>query len=201
MDDPTSTPMTAARAALLDLLRRRAYRRGSFVLASGKTSDFFIDCKQATMCAEGLALVSNALYEAARRGVGLAEAGVDLLDAVRGVAGVALGGCPLATALAFAANARGERLDLFYVRKEPKDHGTMRRVEGPEPSGDRAVLLVEDVVTTGGSSVAALAALREAGLRPVGVLALVDRLEGGRTAIEATGVPFVALFDRSHFVG
>jgi orotate phosphoribosyltransferase len=117
--------VSESHARLLDALRRDAWRRGRFRLASGRESDFFIDCKQVILTAEGHRLVGEALYDAIR--------GAGVLQAVAGVAGVALGGCSLASAVSLTSALRdGDAgLDALYVRKEPKDHGTARRVERP----------------------------------------------------------------------
>ncbi len=182
--------MTSDEARLLELLRTHAHKRGTFTLASGKTSDFFIDCKRVLLRAEGHLLAGRAL---------LARLGP--LD-VRGVAGVELGGCPLASAVSFASAAANSAvpLDALYVRKAVKDHGSRQLVEGADalPAGARVALL-EDVVTTGGSSLRALEVLREAGFVVAAVVAIVDRLEGGGAAFAASGVPFTALFTRADF--
>ena len=185
--------MSEAQARLLDALRRDAWRRGRFRLASGRESDFFIDCKQVILTAEGHRLVGEALYDAIR--------GAGVLEAVTGVAGVALGGCSLASAVSLTSALRdGDAgLDALYVRKEPKDHGTARRVEGRLRRG-AAVVLVEDVLTTGGSSLAAVLALRAEGFTVDRVFALVDRAEGGVEALAAQGVTAHALFHRRDFV-
>ncbi len=179
-----------ARARLLELLRERAFERRRVVLASGRESDFFIDCKQAVLTAEGHVLVGEAMLDA-----------LPVLGPCVAVAGVELGGCPLASAVAMTSFARGAPLDAIYVRKDAKDHGSRRLLEGSSrlPSGAR-VALVEDVVTTGGSTLAATAKLRAAGFVVAGVVALVDRLEGGREAIEADGLRLVALFTRADFI-
>jgi orotate phosphoribosyltransferase len=178
----------AARERLLELLRTRAYQKKRVVLASGKESDFFIDCKQAVLGAEGHALV-----------------GETMLDALAGmacvaVAGVELGGCPLASAVALTSFQRGAPLDALYVRKDAKEHGSRREIEGNDrlAAGARVALL-EDVVTTGGSTLKAAAKLRAAGYEVAGVIALVDRLEGGREAIEGAGLELRTLFTRTDF--
>jgi orotate phosphoribosyltransferase len=182
-----------ARAGLLELLRARAFERKRVVLASGRESDFFIDCKQAVLTAEGHAFAGEALLDA------LDPAGA--LGACVAVAGVELGGCPLASAVALTSYRRGAPLDAVYVRKDAKDHGSRRLLEGDSrlPAGARIALL-EDVVTTGGSTLKAAAKLRDAGYEVAGVVALVDRLEGGRAAIEAGGMTLVTLFTRHDFI-
>jgi orotate phosphoribosyltransferase len=179
-----------ARARLFELLRTRSFERKRVVLASGRESDFFIDCKQAVLTAEGHALVGVTMLEALSR-----------LPPSDAVAGVELGGCPLASAVALTSFQRGAPLDAVYVRKDAKDHGSRRSLEGNTrlAAGARMVLL-EDVVTTGGSTRSAAAKLRDAGYAVTGVVALVDRLEGGREAIEGDGLPLVALFTRADFI-
>ncbi|HEY8041617.1 MAG TPA: orotate phosphoribosyltransferase [Polyangiaceae bacterium] len=182
--------MAGPRAELLELLRARAFERRRVVLASGKESDFFIDCKQAVLTAAGHVLVGDAMLGA------LAE-----LPSCVAVAGVELGGCPLASAVALTSFQRGAPIDAVYVRKDAKDHGSRRLLEGSTrlPPG-APIALLEDVVTTGGSTLKAAAKLRDAGYEVVGVVALVDRLEGGREAIEAGGLRLVSLFTRDDFI-
>jgi len=177
---------------LLELLRTRSYRAGRVRLASGRESDFFIDVKQTALLAEGHALLGARLLSALREAFGELDA----------VAGVVLGGCPLASAVAAESYRRDPAVDAIYVRKAAKDHGTRKLVEGASrlASGAR-VAIVEDVVTTGGSTLAALDVLRGEGLEVVGVVAVVDRLEGGADAIRGAGVPFASLFSRADFLG
>jgi orotate phosphoribosyltransferase len=179
-----------ARARLLELLRARAFERKRVVLASGRESDFFIDCKQAVLTAEGHVLSGEVMLDA------LAAFGPCVA-----VAGVELGGCPLASAVALTSYANGTPLDAVYVRKDAKDHGSRRLLEGSSRlSLGARIALLEDVVTTGGSTLKAAAKLRDAGYEVAGVAALVDRLEGGREAIEADGLELVALFTRDDFI-
>ena len=177
---------------LLDLLRERGFRRGQFVLSSGKSSDFFIDCKPAVLLAEGHALVGRALLERIR----------DEIGSVSAVAGVELGGCPLASAVACASWADDEPIDAVYIRKSSKAHGTGKLLEGAERLAPNAKLvIVEDTVTTGGSTLRAVQAVRDAGFEVAGVIAVVDRLEGGAEAIREAGVAFSTLYDRTDFMG
>lgn len=182
--------MTEARERLVELLRERSFERKKVILASGRESDFFIDCKQAVLTAEGHALVGELMFDA--------------LDAFAGcdaVAGVELGGCPLASAVSLVSFLRGRPLPALYVRKDVKDHGSKRLIEG-----DRAItpgmgaVILEDVITTGGSTLKAADKLKSAGIRVVGVVALVDRLEGGAEAIREAGMPFVAICNRRDFL-
>lgn len=177
-----------ARPELLELLRTLSYREGRVVLASGKESDFFIDCKQTVLTARGHQLVAELVLD-----------GIRHLHDLHAVAGVALGGCPLASAVSLTSALRGRSLHALYVRKEAKDHGTRRLIEGPFRPGMRVVLL-EDVITTGGSTLQAIATLREAGVDVVAVAVLVDRLEGGVEAVRAAGVEVVTLYTRHDFI-
>ncbi|MCS6796936.1 MAG: orotate phosphoribosyltransferase [Myxococcota bacterium] len=173
---------------LLELLRSDALRRGWFTLASGRSSDWLIDCKRVVLRAEGHALVAAVVLDAIGRLEGPPPVAV---------AGVELGGCPLASAVALRSHQLGRPLDAIYVRKSPKDHGSRGALEGAEslPPGAR-VVVVEDVVTTGGSTLAAVEKLRAAGFDVVGVVALVDRGEGAAEALAAASVPLLAVFHR-----
>ena len=177
---------------LLGLLRERGFRRGNFVLSSGKESDFFIDCKPAVLLAEGHALVGQALLDRIR----------DVAGPVSAVAGVELGGCPLASAVAYASSDASDPIDAVYIRKSTKEHGTRKMLEGADrlEPGSKLVI-VEDTVTTGGSTLRAVQAVRDAGFDVAGVIAVVDRLEGGADAIRAAGVTFSTLYDRRDFMG
>lgn len=179
------------RERLLELLVDRSFENKRVVLASGRESDFFIDCKQAVLTAEGHTLVGALMLAEVRR-----------LPRVVAVAGVELGGCPLASAVAMESLRTGTPLDAVYVRKQAKDHGSRRALEGDLrlPKSARVALL-EDVVTTGGQAIAAAKQLAGAGYEVAGVIALVDRLEGGRAAIEAAGLQMVALYTRRDFMG
>jgi orotate phosphoribosyltransferase len=179
------------RARLIELLTERSFERRSVTLASGKQSDFFIDCKQTVLGAEGHALVGELLLEI-----------LDELPACDAVGGVELGGCPLASAVSLVSFQKGRNLPALYVRKERKDHGTTKLVEGDKAMfpGIRVALL-EDVVTTGASSLKAVETLRAAGANVVGIAALVDRLEGGAEAVRDAGLPLVVLSTRRDFMG
>jgi orotate phosphoribosyltransferase len=159
-------------------------------LASGRESDFFIDCKQAVLTAEGHALVGLLMFDA-----------LDALPPCDAVAGVELGGCPLASAVSLTSFVRGRPLPALYVRKDVKDHGSKRLIEGDRSLvPDLRVAILEDVITTGGSTLKAADKLRAAGAVVVGVVALVDRLEGGAEAIRAAGLPIVSICTRRDFM-
>lgn len=176
---------------LLALLKLRSFAKKKVVLASGKESDFFIDCKQTVLLAEGHALVGELLFDLLREFPRLAA-----------VAGVELGGCPLASAVSLRSFQRDAPLDAIYVRKDAKDHGSKRDLEGNvHLAPNSRVILVEDVITTGGSTLKATEKLRAAGYEVVGVVALVDRKEGGRENLEAAGLEVRALYTRDDFMG
>ncbi len=169
---------------LVKLIRQLSYREGDFTLASGKKSRFYIDLKATTLHPEGAFWIG--------------EAAMDLLAKtqlkIEAVGGLTLGADPLATSISLAARARGKLWPAFIVRKESKDHGTSQFIEGKEnlrPGAD--VLVLEDVVTTGGSSLKAIYRLREAGFNPVAALTVVDREEGGSEAIRKEGIPLFSL--------
>jgi orotate phosphoribosyltransferase len=167
---------------LLALLAERSARRGHFTLASGRQSTLYIDARLTTMSPDGLALIGPLALDALRG----SDWGVDA------VGGLTLGADPVSYAIAYASALAGSPLRAFTVRKEAKAHGTGRLIEGPFRQGDR-VAVIEDVITTGGSALRAAEAIRAAGGLVAGVLALVDREEGGREAIEAAGLRVISL--------
>jgi orotate phosphoribosyltransferase len=171
-----------AHERLVALLKARSVLHGDFLLASGRRSPHYVDCRRATMHADGLVLIGE---------LGLAA----IRDAGWGggvVGGLTLGADPVACAIARASAGSAQPMHAFTVRKAVKDHGAVRRIEGCFEAGMPAVI-VEDVVTTGGSALEAAAAVREAGGTVRGVLAVVDREEGGREAIERQGYAVRAL--------
>ena len=172
------------REKLIRFIRSHSYREGDFTLASGKKSTFYIDLKATTLHPEGAWLIGR---EAVRV---VHESGL----AVQGVGGLTLGADPLATAVSLASRESGDFWPAFIVRKESKGHGTGRFIEGIENLKPGARLLVlEDVVTTGGSSLIAIQRLRDAGYHPLAVLTVVDRQQGGAEAFERVGVRFLSL--------
>jgi len=177
------------RSRLLDLLAQRSARRGSFTLSSGRQSDLYVDCRLTTMHPEGLALIGPLGLHA------LGERGWHP-DAI---GGLTLGADPVSYAIAYASQLAGMPTRAFTVRKEAKTHGTGKLIEGPFTSGDR-VVVIEDVITTGGSALKAVEAVRAAGGNVVGVLAVVDREEGGREAIEAQGLEVESLAKAAEIV-
>jgi orotate phosphoribosyltransferase len=170
------------REALRRLLLERSVRHGDFVLASGQRSTFYIDCRPTTMSAEGMVLIGR-LGAAAIRGAGWHP---------RAVGGLTMGADPVAYAVAAASHGTDVQMDAFSVRKESKGHGTGRGIEGNFGVGFE-VVIVEDVITTGGSAKKAIQAVEDAGAKVLGVLAVVDRGEGGKATLEAEGREVLAL--------
>jgi orotate phosphoribosyltransferase len=174
---------------LLSILAERSARRGQFTLASGRQSTLYIDARLTTMSPDGLALIGPLALAALR----------DVDWRVQAVGGLTLGADPISYAIAYASAETASPLRAFTVRKEAKAHGTGRLIEGPFHAGDR-VAVIEDVITTGGSALRAVEAVRAAGGTVAGVLALVDREEGGRDALVSAGLPVVALARASDIV-
>lgn len=178
------------RDALVRLLAQRSVRRGRFTLSSGRESTHYIDARLTTMSPEGLAIIGPlALFAIRERGW-----------AVDAVGGLTLGADPIAYAIALASVAAPPLVRAFTVRKEAKQHGTGRLIEGPMREGDR-VVVIEDVITTGRSALRAAEAIQSAGAEISGILALVDRDEGGRAVLEGQGFPIVCLASLTELLG
>lgn len=167
---------------LVRLLATRSARRGNFTLASGRQSTLYIDARLTTMTPEGQRLIGRLGLETIARARWNADA----------IGGLTLGADPIACAICHSSADEPVPLRAFTVRKEPKAHGTGKQVEGPLEAGDR-VVIVEDVITTGGSAARAVDAVRRHGAVPVGILAVVDRQEGGRETLERLGLDVRAL--------
>ena len=177
------------RARLLEILKTLAYEEREVILASGKPSNFYIDCKQAVLTAEGHFCVGMVICDI------LANAAPE----VRAVGGLTMGADPIASAVATVSFTLGRPIDAFYIRKEPKGHGTQKWMEGDKRvRPGTPVAIVEDVCTTGGSTLKAVERARIHGLEVHRVITLVDREEGGREAVEKE-VPMTALFKKSDF--
>ena len=183
MTTTVSLPSTSTeqRQLLLELLATRAYRHGNFTLASGRTSSHYVNCKPVSLSGLGLALLSAQILE-------LVEPGAVA------VAGLTLGADPLVSGVAQAAALAGQALDALIVRKEAKGHGTGAWLEGPLPEAGSRITVLEDVVTTGGSSLKAVKQLREAGYVVERVVTIVDRQEGGLAAMQEAGLELRSLF-------
>ncbi len=163
------------RDALIALIQRDALQYGEFVLASGKLASYYLDCRKVTLNGDGARWIGAGILQLL---------GDPLPDAV---GGMAIGADPVTAAVITVASVNGRALRGFIVRKESKGHGTGRVVEGPVRPGDR-VIMVEDVVTTGGSALQAIEHAEAFGLRVEGVIGVVDRLEGGAEAFARRGI-------------
>ncbi|MFN2635499.1 MAG: orotate phosphoribosyltransferase [Gemmatimonadaceae bacterium] len=176
-------------SALVALLAERSAKRGRFTLASGRQSDFYIDARLTTMSPEGLVTIGvlglRTLQNSGWR--------------VTAVGGLTLGADPISYAISYASALTDNPLRAFTVRKEPKAHGTGRLLEGPFRDGDR-VAIIEDVITTGASTLRAIDAVQSLQGLVMGVLALVDREEGGRDSILKLGIPVISLVRMSEII-
>ncbi|APD47852.1 orotate phosphoribosyltransferase [Synechococcus sp. CS-602] len=182
----SSSPATALsgatpRATVLSLLAERAYRHGRFTLASGRSSDHYINCKPVSLSGPGLAALALLMLE-------------QVETEASAVAGLTLGADPLVSGVAMAAALAGRSLDALIVRKQAKGHGTGAWLEGPLPALGSRITVLEDVVTTGGSSLKAVDQLRQAGYVVERVVTIVDRQEGGLAAMTAAGLELRALY-------
>lgn len=178
--------MANARARLLRMLAEKSFRLGSFKLSSGGTSDYYIDCRLTTLDAAGAVATGEAVVEEIR------ERGWP----VGAIGGLTMGADPIVVATSVISAQQGSPIHGFLVRKAEKTHGTGQRIEGFREKGAR-VVIVDDVCTTGASTVQAIEAARQYGFDVAGVLCLVERQEaGGRVNVEkaAAPAPFVALF-------
>ena len=173
--------------ALIALVRQKALKFGQFTLASGKKATYYLDGKQVTLDSAGARLVAEGLLDM------LGQSAMPTA-----VGGMSIGADPITAAVITMSGVRGMPLVGFMVRKEPKGHGTNQYIEGPVKPGDTAVI-VEDVVTTGGSSLQAIERAEAFGLKIVGVLAIIDRMEGGAEAFAQRGYPFASLLSIRDF--
>jgi orotate phosphoribosyltransferase len=185
------TPSRDYRAELFELIRTRSFGRGRIVLASGRESDYYIDMRPTTVHPAGATCVGELICDALE--------GID----VDFVGGLEMGAVPVATAVAIASHRRGGKLQAFFVRKKPKDHGAKKLIEGL-PQGEtlrgKKVVVLEDTTTTGGSSMQAVRALREEGANIVLVLTIVDRLEGAKENFAAEGLELRAIYTADEFL-
>ena len=171
------------RQRLKELLIERSLERGDFTLASGRRSHYYVDARRTTMSAEGQFLVGKVGLQAVR----------DAGHAPTHIGGLTMGADPVSYAIAHESWMDGRPIDAFSVRKSTKEHGTGQRIEGGLPR-DASVVLVEDSMTSGGSALKALDALREHGVDVLAVLTVVDREEGARQRFDELELPLIALF-------
>ncbi len=166
---------------LVLLIHKKAYKTGVFKLASGKASDYYLDCRAVTLSSEGAHLIGSAFCSS------LANTEIDAIG------GMSLGADPIVGAtLALANLQRHKPLNGFLVRKKSKQHGTKQLVEGPVTSGNR-VMIVEDVTTSGKSAMRAVKAIREIGCKVLGVISLIDRQEGASEYFHDKKIPFFSI--------
>jgi orotate phosphoribosyltransferase len=170
------------RKELVEVVQREALKRGSFTLASGKTASYYLDCRRVTLHPAGANLIALGMLEI------LDELGWE----PQAVGGLAIGADPITAAIVTRAGQGSRPLRGFMVRKEPKGHGTSQQVEGPVYPGER-VVVVEDVITSGGSALKAAEICRQHGLDVIGVMGVVDRLAGGKQAFQAVGLTLQCL--------
>jgi orotate phosphoribosyltransferase len=173
--------MTDAEQQLLELLKQRSFKQGTFKLASGATSNYYIDGKMSEVFSAGAFLIGRVLYERTK----------DVTFDAFG--GLEVGAVPLTAAAAIHYHLNGRTLEGFWVRDKQKTHGTRKLVEGGLKPGDR-VVIVDDVITSGMSSLKAVEAVKEIGCEVVLVLALVDRLQGAEKAFRESGLEFRSIF-------
>jgi orotate phosphoribosyltransferase len=180
-----------SRNRLLTLLKDLSFQRREIILASGRRSNFYIDCKQTALTPEGLFLIGNIFLD-------MIEKNNEKVD---GVAGVTLGGDPLVCATAYASFLKGKNLPALIIRKELKGHGTEVYVEGKKNVPENAkVVILEDVVTTGGSTLKACDRVIQEGLNVAYIICLVDREEGGRENVEKAGYRLYSVFKKRDFI-
>lgn len=184
------------RSELLQLLAEKSVTRGSFTLASGAKSDLYVDAKLTTQDPRGALLVGRVGWELLKRTA--AERGIH----VDAVGGLTMGADPIALSIGIGSQLDdpASKLQTFAVRKTPKAHGRTKLIEGNFAAGD-SVVVIDDVITTGGSTLQAIDAIEKEGGKVAFVIALVDRQEGGRANIEARGHHVVAIFTRADLVG
>lgn len=174
-------------AALKDLLDKKAFERRQVVLSSGRTSHYYFDGRKVSLTPEGAYLIGEIICDMIKN------------DRVDAVGGLTMGADPIVAAVGVAAYHRNMDISLFIVRKEAKKHGTMRLIEGPPLSAGQRVVVVDDVITTGGSVVKAVEAVREAGCQVVKAIVLVDRQEGGAAVLGEMNVHVAPVFTAADF--
>lgn len=179
----------AKRGRLLELLRTRAFAEREVTLSSGAKSNFYIDCRQVSLDAEGALLIGELFHAVIE----------EVAPSAVAAGGLTMGADPLATATSIAGLLAGRPRAAFLVRKEPKGHGTNQWLESPRLPAGAGVVILEDVVTTGAATCKAIERVRAAGFNVLHALALVDRLEGGRAAVTAEA-PLTSLFTRRDFL-
>jgi orotate phosphoribosyltransferase len=168
--------MTAAEIELLQLLNKRSFKRGTFRLASGGVSNYYIDGKMTAVYSEAVPLIGEVVYERTKD-----------MEGIDAIGGLEVGAVPMTTAAVFSYHVHGRKMEGFWVRDEVKRHGTQKAIEGNLANGSR-VVIVDDVFTKGNSAAKAIKAVRDIGCEVVAVLALVDRLQGAEELFKSLGI-------------
>ena len=184
----------SAKDHLKTMLLEKSVRTGEFTLASGKKSDLYVDCRVTALDNRGARWIGEVGWKLVREKMETEGLKVDAIG------GMTMGADPISLVVGMASADHEKALQVFTVRKEPKGHGRGKQIEGNFREGDK-VVVVDDVITTGGSTLKAIDAIRKAGGEVIFCLVLVDREEGGRQAIEANGVPVTSIFTRSELLG
>lgn len=187
--------MSQVKKEFIEMIRERSYQKREVTLVSGRKSDFYIDMKNTLLHPQGIALASELIFDHVQE---LNKQGMN----IKAIGGPTMGADPIATGVSFHSHLQKSPLLAFYVRKEPKKHGTEAWVEGIGNlnQGDQVILL-EDVVTTGGSTIKCVEKVKAAGLDIKAIVSTVDRQEGAAENIASTGIPFFALVTKADIVG
>ena len=164
---------------MLELIKERGYRKGDFTLSSGKKSEHYVNCKPIILTGRGLTLTSLLMLKEVQTNV---------------VAGLTLGADPLVSGVSLVSALDGRMVNALIIRKEPKGYGTASQIEGPLPVKGSKITVLEDVVTTGGSSIKAVKVLRDEGYIVERVVSIVDRQEGGKDAMMDNDLELCSLF-------
>ncbi|MDO5449567.1 MAG: orotate phosphoribosyltransferase [Akkermansia sp.] len=186
--------MSDPKKELLDILLAKSIKTGHFILASGKESDLYCDCRVTTLDAKGANLIGQVGWQLVQDEI------LPKYPEAVAIGGMTMGADPISLAVGMYSAQSERPLKVFTVRKEAKDHGRGKRIEGNFESGQQ-IIVVDDVITTGGSTIKAIDAIEAEGGKVVAALVLVDREEGGREAIEGRGVPVYPLFTRKSIFG
>ena len=186
--------MSNAKNELLQILLAKSIKTGHFILASGKESDLYCDCRVTTLDAKGANLIGEVGWQLAKDEI------LPKFPEATAIGGMTMGADPISLAIGMYSASADKPLNVFTVRKEAKDHGRGKRIEGNFEAG-QSIIVVDDVITTGGSTIKAIDAIEAEGGKVVAALVLVDREEGGREAIENRGVPVFPLFTRKSIFG
>lgn len=186
--------MSTAKNDLLEILLAKSIKKGHFILASGKESDLYCDCRVTTLDARGANLIGELGWALVKEEI------LPRFPEASAIGGMTMGADPISLAIGMYSASAEKPLSVFTVRKEAKDHGRGKRIEGNFCAGQQ-IIVVDDVITTGGSTIKAIDAIEAEGGKVVAALVLVDREEGGREAIEARGVPVYPMYTRKSIFG